>query len=595
MKPTLILLLFMVVVAAPTTLLGWIAVSQIRRSGGRLHGLWLAVFDGLLFPLLTLNVFVGWLVWLVLMAVILLIGPAGRGFPGTNEVILLSLPIIVPLNWFIIRRVWHAVNAGLGLPSSDTAASHGLSEAAPSQHQQRTGSPMFWLILPLGLHGFGLLVLTVLCVKVVPTFAEIYAGFGTPLPAMTRFVISLSQFVQRGGYLLLPVLLAFDAVICWLLLKFSFRKLFGTWTVVAFLGQVLVGIISGVVLYLPTLQWKQTVTFTPPVNASPTRQHLSFGPVLERVVNLEPPGTNSALDLDSGQFVSLAPIARFFTDTNYASNADEAALNDFERFVNKTGVDAVGYTTLNWLSFDKDHPDGQPGSAVLNGLSGGMNRTFAGEVENEDWDRANAQWVVEQCKRLIGRHRDTLIYGTGVLPRTYVFKTRAGGQGILQITGHTANLRGVKIRYKLANLTSVESQAFSSAQAGYREAAGKERTERLAVAEHVAQQATGRRPSIEQFLQGRQVHTGYNFELFEKVPNITGEYRIRSDARQYPLDSWQPSFTTSRGTAYHLPTQNRFYVQWDPPGASTRHYYGPFEGNPAEVLSLTNRAVRPDN
>lgn len=33
------------------TILGWKAVGQIRRSGGRLHGMWLALFDGLLLPL----------------------------------------------------------------------------------------------------------------------------------------------------------------------------------------------------------------------------------------------------------------------------------------------------------------------------------------------------------------------------------------------------------------------------------------------------------------------------------------------------------------------------------------------------------------
>src|SRR5207245_1444637 len=43
--------------AAPfgTTILGWISVTQIRRSAGRLHGLGLAVFDGLVFPLLALD------------------------------------------------------------------------------------------------------------------------------------------------------------------------------------------------------------------------------------------------------------------------------------------------------------------------------------------------------------------------------------------------------------------------------------------------------------------------------------------------------------------------------------------------------------
>ena len=48
-----------------TTILGWIAVSQIRRSAGKLHGLWLAVFDGLFFPLLVVDGAIAWL-WLVL-------------------------------------------------------------------------------------------------------------------------------------------------------------------------------------------------------------------------------------------------------------------------------------------------------------------------------------------------------------------------------------------------------------------------------------------------------------------------------------------------------------------------------------------------
>jgi predicted Ser/Thr protein kinase len=38
-----------------TTITGWMAVSQIRRSAGRLYGMWLAVLDGLLFPVLLLD------------------------------------------------------------------------------------------------------------------------------------------------------------------------------------------------------------------------------------------------------------------------------------------------------------------------------------------------------------------------------------------------------------------------------------------------------------------------------------------------------------------------------------------------------------
>jgi uncharacterized integral membrane protein len=38
-----------------TTILGWISVSQIRHSAGKLYGMWLAVLDGLLFPLLAVD------------------------------------------------------------------------------------------------------------------------------------------------------------------------------------------------------------------------------------------------------------------------------------------------------------------------------------------------------------------------------------------------------------------------------------------------------------------------------------------------------------------------------------------------------------
>jgi predicted Ser/Thr protein kinase len=47
--------------AAPvaTTILGWLAVMQIRHSSGSFRGLELAVFDGLLFPLLGLDLWIG--------------------------------------------------------------------------------------------------------------------------------------------------------------------------------------------------------------------------------------------------------------------------------------------------------------------------------------------------------------------------------------------------------------------------------------------------------------------------------------------------------------------------------------------------------
>jgi tRNA A-37 threonylcarbamoyl transferase component Bud32 len=42
------------------TILGWLAVSDIRRSRGRLHGMGLALFDGLVFPMTAAASLVGW-------------------------------------------------------------------------------------------------------------------------------------------------------------------------------------------------------------------------------------------------------------------------------------------------------------------------------------------------------------------------------------------------------------------------------------------------------------------------------------------------------------------------------------------------------
>ncbi len=89
--------------ALAATLLGWIAVSQIRRSAGKLHGLWLAVFDGLLFPLLAvdglvLSGYVGILNVLHLRPGMILLPP--------------MLLAVLVLDWFILRRVWRTVNAG---------------------------------------------------------------------------------------------------------------------------------------------------------------------------------------------------------------------------------------------------------------------------------------------------------------------------------------------------------------------------------------------------------------------------------------------------------------------------------------------------
>ncbi len=93
-----------------TTILGWTAVSQIRGSAGRLYGLGLAVFDGLLFPLLLLDA----LVFVVLHA--LTADVFRSGF------LIMALIVCLVLDWRIAWWVWWKANQPLGGATGSGAA-----------------------------------------------------------------------------------------------------------------------------------------------------------------------------------------------------------------------------------------------------------------------------------------------------------------------------------------------------------------------------------------------------------------------------------------------------------------------------------------
>ena len=110
------------------TILGLVAIGQIKRSKGRLYGMPLAVFDTLVFPLLSLDAVVlavGGLAWLALDW--FLSRPNHPDMPGSVALglaLLLDLLLFAgPLawiNWRIIRGVWRNVT-GHELPTKPVA------------------------------------------------------------------------------------------------------------------------------------------------------------------------------------------------------------------------------------------------------------------------------------------------------------------------------------------------------------------------------------------------------------------------------------------------------------------------------------------
>lgn len=90
---------------------------------------------------------------------------------------------------------------------------------------------------------------------------------------------------------------------------------------------------------------------------------------------------------------------------------------------------------------------------------------------------------------------------------------------------------------------------------------------------------------IKTLIDGVPAATRYeDIEIFEPTPGVAGEWRIRADVKRFPLRCG-PVGTVPMGELYYLTGKNVCYIQWDPWGASTLHYYGPIEGAPDDLLT----------
>jgi hypothetical protein len=96
-----------------TTILGWMAVEQIRRSAGKLYGMGLAVFDGLFFPLLALD---GGLIAFG-AAIKLMTGNPYPEEPGQMIGVFGAIILSLIADFVIVCLVWRAVNKPVAAPA----------------------------------------------------------------------------------------------------------------------------------------------------------------------------------------------------------------------------------------------------------------------------------------------------------------------------------------------------------------------------------------------------------------------------------------------------------------------------------------------
>lgn len=121
--PAMLLLALGMTAPFGTTLLGWIAAIQIRRSAGKLYGLGLAIFDALLFPLIVLDVLIN--VFGALLYRVVGIAAKGTFLAQYHEVIIALLALVVFAAWvfvdyLIVRAVWRTMSASGGGASKTT-------------------------------------------------------------------------------------------------------------------------------------------------------------------------------------------------------------------------------------------------------------------------------------------------------------------------------------------------------------------------------------------------------------------------------------------------------------------------------------------
>jgi len=84
-------------------------------------------------------------------------------------------------------------------------------------------------------------------------------------------------------------------------------------------------------------------------------------------------------------------------------------------------------------------------------------------------------------------------------------------------------------------------------------------------------------------IQGKQVILGTSPDIWAPIPGRENAIELREGIRTIPLV--EDRVNSLYSTVYYLTTQDRFYIDWRP-GPNQGGCYGPFSGNPYDVLNL---------
>jgi serine/threonine protein kinase len=383
------------------SVLGVMALRQIRQSLGAIRGFRLALFDILFFPLVFLNL---WGVWLAVLAV-------------TQSSLKVSLGIIVPLvligvflNWMLIRAVVRMARQFVNSPAPPARS------PVTRTWFQAFKAAVLRLVLVIGLQLALFETLEQISVSWKESTGELWG--------MALVVASLGGLVWAcwPGYRLRRSWLFWAGG-----LVVSSLLLLGVDHVYACHLRPNLGLYqeSEWVAQHPGFQWGWRQRIASRVWNKPVAPE--FAPAVEMLLPLDDEHRTALVDLDTARQLARSDFNESDPDTLAWARAEKL---DMAFVLRKNQITVLGL-----------------------GLGAGWVPHL---VPQEDLTSQAVMdfWLLDrkQPKEFTDLQRRTNIVGS------FVFRTREGGVGLLEFPGQSNSLHGVKIRYKLVQTRALKDE-----------------------------------------------------------------------------------------------------------------------------------------
>jgi hypothetical protein len=193
----------------------------------------------------------------------------------------------------------------------------------------------------------------------------------------------------------------------------------------------------------------------------------AFGRIVDRIINHPSAGSNCFLNLETGILLTpFPPVLKLFSQDDWMRRygAETLEAGEMQTWVRATGADAVS-----------NIGDREKGLVLFDGFAtAAFSESGQPESGAANWELSAAQLIqiMDDFQKKIGKTTvlpsladQTMRSSENELPKSFLFKTRQGSVGILEITGFSDNPPGVRVHYKLVqNAGTVASAAGASAE-----------------------------------------------------------------------------------------------------------------------------------